>query len=608
MDAMDAMDQVKAIEAALRRQLAGVRRGDLPRRRFIAELTAAGLGAPLANLLLAHEGLAQAAAPLPPYRPHTAGRRGGGGLLKLLMWQGPTALNPHFATGQKDQEGAAIFYEPLAVFDADGALLPVLAAEIPSRANGGIAADGRSVTWRLKRGVSWHDGAAFSADDVVFNWQFATDPATASTQAGWWGRLRAQKLDTHTVRFHFPQPTPLWFAACAQGLIPRHLFQSYHGSRSREAPANLRPVGTGPYRFVDFRPGDLLRAEINPHYHLAERPYFDALELKGGGDATSAARAVLQTGEFDWAWDLLVEDGLLQRLEAGGKGQVDVAPGGTVETIQLNCADPWTEVDGERASPKSQHPQFSDRAVREALALLVDRQAIQDVIFGRGGPMTTNVLENPARFRSPNTRHRFDIAAANAVLDGAGWARGPDGVRRKNGRALKFVYQTSINAARQKTQTIVKQACAQAGIAIEIKAVQGAVFFAGDGASPDTLQRFQADLQQFAFTMGDADPQHFMDQYHSREIASRANQWQGRNVARWRNAEYDRLHDAAGAELDPVRRAALFIRMNDLVVADRHVLPLVTRPQLCGRARSLVAPQSGWSYNFNWLAHWHRRR
>ena len=590
-------------EQDIRRLIEQVRQGRCSRRSFMGRMAAAGIPVPMASLMLADAGLAQTTAPLPRYAPT---RRGGGGALKILMWQGPTILNPHFSTGVKDNEGSAIFYECLAGFDPDGNLLPVLAAELPTRENGGIAADGRSTTWKLKKGVTWHDGAPFTADDVIFNWQFGTDPAVASTLAGIYKPLQMTKIDSHTVKVSFEAPTPVWFASCTVPLIPRHLFAPYLGARSREAPANLKPVGTGPYRFVEFRPGDVLRGELNPSYHQPNRPHFDTFELKGGGDATSAARAVLQTGEYDWAWNLLVEDEVLKRMETGGKGVVDVAMGGTVEYIQLNYADPWTEVDGERASHKSRHPILSDPAVREAFSLLMDRQSIQDYIFGRGGPMSTNVLPNPPRYRSPNTRHQFDVARANAVLDAAGWKRGAGGTREKDGRKLKFVYQTSINSTRQKVQTVVKQTCAQAGIDLELKVIQGSVYFAADPGNPDTNQKFWADLQQYAFSMDSPDPWRTMDQYTSAEFAGRHNKWLGRNVTRWRSDEYDRVHAAARTELDPVKRAAMIIRLNDLVVEGRHVLPLVMRPQVSGHVRNLVAPVSAWGNSMVWLPHWYR--
>jgi len=238
-------------EQVLRRWVAQVAEGRLQRREFLARLARLGLGPAVSSVLLA--GLAQAQPqPTPAYKPV---KRGGGGLLKVLLWQGPTLLNPHFATGTKDADGARVFYEALARWDIDGELRPVLAAEIPSRASGGVAADGRSVTWKLKRGVKWHDGQPFTADDLLFNAVYVSDPATAATTSGNFKDLRFVKVDSHTVRVEFPQPTPFWASPyCVSSLIPRHLFAAYTGARSRDAPANLRPVGTGPYRVAEFKP------------------------------------------------------------------------------------------------------------------------------------------------------------------------------------------------------------------------------------------------------------------------------------------------------------------------------------------------------------------
>ncbi len=592
-------------EAELRDLVEQVRAGKLPRRGFIARMAALGLGAPVAAMMLMHGGVAQAQAPS-VYQPK---RRGGGGTLRILMWQGPTLLNPHFATGQKDQEGARLFYEPLVAWDAEGNLVPVLAAEIPSRDNGGVAADGRSVVWKLKAGVRWHDGATFSADDVVFNWQYSSDPATATFTLGQYAGVRMEKVDALTVRVVFDRPTPFWPGTYSRvQLIPQHRFDRYRGSASRDAPDNLHPVGTGPYRFVDFKPGDSLRGDLNPDYHLANRPFFDHVELKGGGDAVSAARAVLQTGEFDFGWNLQVEDEILRRLEAGGHGRVVVpGSGGSVERIQLNFADPGTEVDGERANPRTRHPAFSDPAVRAAMALLVDRRSVQDYVYGRAGPATANILTDPPRFRSPNQHAEFDIGKANALLEGAGWRRGSDGIRTKGGRALRFVFQTSTNGPRQKTQAIVKQAAQQAGIAIELKAVTASVFFSSDIANPDTMSKFYADIEMYTNSMGAPDPARYMAQWVSWEIASKADKWQGLNIVRWRNDAYDAAYRAAEVELDPVRRAALFIRMNDLVCDDHYVIPVVERPLVCGLARSLVAPQSGWELSLGFIHDWHHQ-
>src|SRR5690606_11433123 len=175
--------------------------------------------------------------------------------------------------------------------------------------------------------------------DCVFNWEYGRDPATASVTSGTYRDVEAEKVDSHTVKVMFKKPTPFWadaFVGNRGCLIPKHLFAEYAGAKSREAPANLAPVGTGPFKFVEFKPGDLVRGERNPNYHVPNMPYFDAIEMKGGGDAVSAARAVIQTGEYDYAWNMQVEDSILKRLEDGGRGSVNGFEGGSIEHIQLN--------------------------------------------------------------------------------------------------------------------------------------------------------------------------------------------------------------------------------------------------------------------------------
>ena len=594
-------------ERELRDLIAAVKAGKVDRRSFVRTLAAFGLSAPFAGLLLPQTAGAQAPATV-EYKPTSAG---GGGVLRTLFWQAPTLINPHFAVGTKDQEGSRIFYEPLAAWDVDGNLVPMLAAEIPSVEDGGIAADGLSVIWKLKRDVQWHDGRPFTADDVVFNWEYAADPATAATTLGTYRDVAVDKLDPHTVQVRFQTPTPFWadaFVGQRGMIIPKHLFEPYKGATSRDAPQNLRPVGTGPYRFVDFKPGDMVKGERNPNYREANRPYFDIIEMKGGGDAVSAARAVIQTGEYDFAWNMQVEDEILRRLESGGAatGGIVILPGGAVEYIQLNATDPWTEVDGERSSAKTQHPLFSDRVVCQALTLLVDRRSVETFIYGRTGTATGNFINNPQRFVSKNTTWEFNIEKANQLLEAAGWQRGSDGIRTKDGKQLKLVYHTSINGPRQKTQAIVKQSCQQAGIDIEIKATTASVYFSSDLANPDISKKFPADLQMSTTFMNAPDPGAFMRQFLSWEIATKANKWQGLNTSRWHSEEYDRAYRAAERELDPVKRAALFIEMNDRVVNAAAVIPIVYRPGVHAVSHNLVASLSAWDSVFYNLKDWHR--
>jgi peptide/nickel transport system substrate-binding protein len=592
-------------EHRLRHLISQVKSGKVSRRAFLRRMAAVGLTAPLASQLLAYSGVAMAQT-RPVYKPT---KRGGGGMLKVLWWQAPTLLNPHFAVGGKDQDGSRLFYEPLAGWDDSGNLRPILAESVPGREDGTLAADGRSVTWKLKKNVKWHDGQPFTADDVVFNWEYARDPATAAVTSAVYTDITVEKVDQHTVTVKFKEPTPFWadaFVGPPGMIIPKHLFADFIGGKSREAPTNLKPVGTGPYKFKEFRPGDMVTGVINSEYHQANKPHFDAIEMKGGGDAVSAARAVLQTGEFDFAWNMQVEDEILQRLEKGGKGRVVINNSGFIEHIQLNTTDPWTEVDGERSSIKTKHPTLSDPAVRQAFGLLVDKDSVEKHIYGRTGQASANFIYNPERFRSKTTKYEFNVDKAIDILEKAGWKKAADGIREKDGKKLKYVYQTSINQPRQKTQAIVKQAAQRAGIDIEIKSVVASVYFSSDINNPDTYTKFYCDVQMYNNGPQQPDPAVFLKQFLSSEVATKANKWQGRNITRWVNKDYDDIYKASQSELDPVKRAAMMIKMNEMVVNDHVVIPVVARPVVTAVSNKLTAELSGWDTNTWDLASWYR--
>jgi peptide/nickel transport system substrate-binding protein len=596
---------------ALREWVQRVVHGTADRRAFLRCMLGLGLSGPyIAHLLTAcTPAQAQTKQPAADFVPT---RRGGGGKLRLLWWQAPTILNPHLASGTKDFDASRVVYEPLAAFDPDANFVPILAAEIPSLENGGVAKDGMSVTWKLKQGVVWHDGKPFTADDVIFTWEYAADSATGATTAGSYTSIaHIDKLDDHTIKVAFQEPTAFWYDAFfgARGLIlPKHLLAQYKGQESRNAPYNLKPIGTGPYKSVGFNPGDVALYEINPHYHMPHRPFFDTVEFKGGGDAVSAARAVFQTGEFDFGWNMQVEHAVLSGLERGGKGKVLVTSGAGIEHILINFTDPWTEVDGERSSLKKPHPFQTDALIRQAYALAVDRRTIGAQLYGPSGQPTSNFLTAPPRFVSPNTTWEFDLKKAAALLDQAGWKRGSDGVRTKDGQRLKVLYQTSVNPVRQKTQAIVKKAFEEIGIAVELKAVNAGVYFASDPGNPDTASHFYADIQMYNTSPGSPDPQAHMDRFTSAQIAQKANNWSGRNVVRWAHADYDKLWKQAATELEPVQRAALFIAMNDLLIKYHVVVPVTWRHGVSAVSHKLQGMElTSWDSSLWHLAYWHRK-
>ena len=592
-------------QRALRELIRQVKSGRISRRQFGRVMAGFGVAAPMAAQLLASADVARAE---PRHAQWTPARRGGGGAVRILMWDAPTMLHPHFGRGLRDFTASRIFYEPLAAVSPDGGLVPVLADEVPSLMNGGVSRDGQWVIWRLKKNVVWHDGKPFTADDVVFNWEFAADPGTGATSRGPFEQVaRIDKLDAHTVKVVFKKPQPFWpVVFTGGGLVPRHIFEPFKGAGSREAVGALRPVGTGPYRLAEFKPGDMIRAEINPQYHVTNRPFFDRVDIKGGGDAVSAARAVLQTAEYDFGYYLLVEEDVLARIEQGGKGRVLEIPTSGISHVQCNMSDPWREVDGERSNPSALHPVLGDSAVRTALNLLIDRASIQSNLIGRNGRISPNFLNVPDRVRSRNTTLEFSVDKASRLLEEAGWTRGPDGVRAKDGRRLKLLFQAAANATVQKIQLVVKQAAAKAGVEIEVKAVPASVFFSGDASNADTTVRFLADLQMYTVFTG-LDPQFFMAQFVSWEIPTRDNRWSGRNLTRWRSSEYDRLWREAETEMDPLRRAELFIRMNDMVVQGAVVMPVTWRNELHAVSNQIAGVElNGWDSIFGRIAYWRR--
>ena len=515
-------------------------------------------------------------------------------VLKLLYWQAPTILNPYLSNGSKDLEASRITLEPLASFNNDSELIPFLAAEIPTETNGLIAPDGKSVTWKLKEGIKWSDGAPFTAADVIFTYQFVTNPQVGAITAGIYQSISSiDPIDDYTIRINFKEVNPAWFSVFVgqEGVIlPKHIFEKYNGPNAREAPANLKPVGTGAYRVVEFKPGDIVVYEPNPEFPGVEKLAFKRIELKGGGDATSAARAVLQTGDADFAYNLQVEATILQQLAAAGKGKVVSNLGGSMERIVINHTDPnQATQDGERSSLKFPHPFLTDTKVRQALSLSVDRDTIAQQLYGVSGQATANLLVAPPEYVSPNTSYEFDLNKAATLLDRADWQdTNGNGTRDKNGVEMKVLFQTSVNPLRQKTQEVIKQSWQSLGIGVELKSIDASIFFSSDPASNDTTEHFYADLQMFTRTITNPDPLTYLETYTCAEIPQKANNWSGRNTARHCNPEYDRLWQQAKTELDPEKRKQIFIEMNDLVIENASTIPLIHRADVVGVSNNLI--------------------
>lgn len=502
-------------------------------------------------------------------------------VLRLLYSRIPTTLNPHLANGFQDFEAARIVYEPLATYAPDGDLVPVLAALIPTPENGGVAADGRSVTWKLKPDVRWSDGQPFTAEDVVFTYEFVSDPKVAAvTEKYYEGIEKIEAIDPLTVKVTFKEPNPSWalpFTGQNGMIIPKHVFAEDQGVNVRRTPANLQPVGTGPYRFIAVIDGRWTFA-ANEQYRDGLPP-FKLVELEGGVTPYVAARRVLRDGDADFAHNLQLSIEDRVDLSGSGKGQVVATFGSYVERVMLNPTDPNKATEaGERSSIENPHPFLSDLKVRKAIDQAIDRDAIANDIYGNAGQRTNQILPFPQEYANPKLYYRHDPKMANALLDEAGWKdTNGNGIRDKDGVEMRLVFQTPVNPVRQQTQTRVKEDLKSVGIDVEIRRVVVDDFFSADPAQTRSINHFYADMQEYNAGSDTPDPAIYMTWWLCDEIASMANQWQKPNNARYCNPEYDKVWEQASKELDPKKRAQLFQRMNTILMQDVAVIPLVRR-------------------------------
>jgi peptide/nickel transport system substrate-binding protein len=530
--------------------------------------------------------------------------RGVGDTLNLLSWEAPVTLNPHLSSASKDFFAGRLCYEPLASFDKDDKLVPILATEIPTRENGGIAEDLKSVTWKLKPGIKWSDGEhELTAEDVAFTFGFLSNPDVGADSSFLYEPVeRVEVIDRLTIRIHFKRVTPAWseiFTGQWGVILPTHAFEAYNGANAREAPANTtNPVCTGPYQVVKFKTEEVLFLgtnliqtnriiyEPNPFFREEDKPFFRRVELKGGGLVGEAARAVLRTGEVDYAIALTVDPTLLDELQTGGRGQVHTIGAQSVQQIALNRTDPNKETaDGEVSSLEFPHPFFSDLRVRQAFTYAVDRDGIGEVYGVTARPISNNLVA-PAIYNSPNTSYEFNLEKAKALLDEAGWVDSDrDGVRDKDGVKMKVVYQGQVSTTVQKTQALIQEALESIGVEVELKLVDPSNYWNSDIA--DNVWRFQADMEEYNLGGVSPDPNLYMQVWICDQIPQKANGWSGLNFQRWCDPKYDELYRQSTVEVDPEKRRQLFIEMNDIQINDVVMIPLLQTVYVAGASRSL---------------------
>ncbi|MEM6465411.1 MAG: peptide ABC transporter substrate-binding protein [Pseudomonadota bacterium] len=565
------------------------------------------------NLMLGASALAVMA--LPAWADgHSA--RGADGQVNIIYWQAPSLLNPYLSGGTKELEAASLVIEPLARYNEVGEMVPFLVDEIPTVANGGVSEDLTTITWTLSEGILWSDGTPLTAEDVVFTWEYCTDPNGGCAQASNFTDVtNVEALDARTVKVTFgvAKPFPYGpFVGAQSAIIQKAQFADCMGAKAVECTdENFAPIGTGPFTVADFKASDVAVFEANPNYRDPAKPAFQTVLFKGGGDAAASARSVLETGEFDYAWNLQVEPEVLSQMEAAGKGTLVSAFGTSVERLMVNQTNPDPALGDERATLKHPHPFLTDTAVTKALSLAIDRAILVEAGYGSAGQVTCNVLPAPAAYNSTNNDwcKTQDVDAAKALLDEAGWVPGSDGVREKDGVRLSVLYQTSTNSVRQGTQALIKQMWAEIGVETELRNIDASVFFGGDQSSPDTFQKFFADIEMYTNNFDGTDPEKYMANWACSEIPAPENQWLGDNMPRFCDPAYEELVAEYGKTAGLEDRAAIAIKMNDMLMNAGVIIPLIHRGGVSAHSNTLLGVKMNeWDSELWNIADWSRAK
>ncbi|WP_421704662.1 peptide ABC transporter substrate-binding protein [Aliiroseovarius sp.] len=541
--------------------------------------------------------------------------RGSDGHLNIIYWQAASILNPFLSGGTKDTEAASMVIEPLARYDENGNMLPWLVEEIPTVANGGVAEDLTSITWKLLPGIKWSDGTDFTAHDVVFTAEYCMHPEGGCQQETKFDGVQSvEALDDLTVKVTFTTPKPFPYSAFVgveSPIIQAAQFADCLGAKAPECTAaNFGPHGTGPFRVTEFKANDVISLEANPHYRDAAKPAFATVTFKGGGDAAAAARAVLETGEFDYAWNLQIDPTILAQMAQAGRGQVVSSFGTSVERLMVNLSNPDPALGDKRSTLEGgPHPYLTDPAVRRALSLAIDRGIVSEVGYGAAGKPTCNVLPAPAIYASTANDECLtqDIAMANQILDEAGWVKGGDGIRAKDGVRLSILYQTSTNAVRQDTQALLKAWWAEIGVETELKNIDAGVFFGGDQSSPDTYQKLFADIEMYTNNFAGTDPEAYMGNWACDEIPMPSNNWLGSNMPRYCDPAYDALVAKMAQTAALEERAVIAKEMNDMLMQAGAMIPLVHRGDVSAHSNTLEGVRmNSWDSELWNIADWTR--
>ena len=537
--------------------------------------------------------------------------------LTILYWQAPTIANPYLTGGNKDVDASALILEPLANYDEQGRLVPRLAEEIPTVENGGVSEDITTITWKLKEGILWSDGTPLTVEDIIFTHKYACSLESPRSACDLIQSVEPIDGSPLNIKITFSStvinPYTL-FVGASSPILQKTQFQNCVGEAAEGChKENLYPVGTGPYKITDFsemEAATVLTYKINRHFRTPDK-LFSKVIIKGTANAIAAARAVLETGEADYGWNIQVDPQALKALENSDIGRIETTFASVIEHLVVNFTNPDPALGNRRSewlNGDNPHPFLTDPDVRRALSLAIDRVRITEQLYGpTAGRLTCNIISAPANYASSNNEECLtqDIEGAKTLLDQAGWLPSHDGIREKDGVRLEILYQTtSANSVRQMTQALIKEWWREIGVETELKSIESELFFHNDG--PNSYSRFYADIEMYAHG-GFIDPQSYLSDWRTTEITGSENDWMGGNIPRWFSEEYDDLYQELTRTPVGTERKNLVIALNDLLVQNYVLIPLVDRALVSVVSNSVKGVRTnGWDSELWNIHEWYR--
>jgi peptide/nickel transport system substrate-binding protein len=479
--------------------------------------------------------------------------------------QEPDALNSMISDMVATSDAVRPIQEGLVAVDDQLRVVPVLATVVPSVENGLVKAlpkgQGMVVTWPLRRGVTWHDGKPFTADDVSFTYRVIMHKNTRiATRDGFDKISRVEILDPYTIRFTFRQIYAphelLWHNTGA--ILPKHVLESYiqdpDGDSINKAPFNRHPVGTGPFKFKEWVSGDHITMVANERYWRG-RPKVDALTMRIVPDE-NAAFTLLKSGELD-----LYQSASINQFSALKKldhVRLSAMPSLTWEHLDFNLGLPI----------------FKDLRVRRAIAYAIDKEQISSKIYHGLYAVAHSDLAplSWAYNRSVENRYPHNPAQARRLLDEAGWHPGFDGIRVKDGKRFSIrISTTAGRKTRELTELVLKHYLKKVGIELVIDNAPGAILF---GPYPTgILKGLKFEMAMSAWSAA-PDPDNF-SLWHSSQIPPN-----GQNHVQFRDTELDQLLTDGTRSLRRDERRRIYQRAAEILADKLPMIPLLYWSQL----------------------------